>query len=98
MMPFYPVIKGKKELKRVFDKARQMGEKIHSMTGNSLDVWGCGDLIYERGTVGFSSSTNEAPHPMAHIGSFFTIWQKQDDGSYKVKYFIWNLDYNPWKR
>ncbi len=44
-----------------------------------------------------SFSSKEKPQPEATYGSYFQIWEKQEDDSYKVAYLIWNLDYIPFK-
>jgi hypothetical protein len=35
------------------------------------------------------------PKPDALYGSYFTVWQKENDGSLKIKYLIWNLGFDP---
>jgi hypothetical protein len=51
--------------------------------------------IYEYGTFGIAVSSNETKHPYAFTGSYFTIWEKQSDASYLIKYIISNYDFNP---
>ena len=97
MVPFRPPIRGLDELRRVTRKAVAAGLQYHSASGNVEDAWGCDDMIYERGTLAFSQTTRDNPKPEAYYGSYFTIWKKQADGSYKMRYTIWNLDFNPWE-
>jgi len=98
MGPMEPATEGKKALKKKLLENREKGVKYHSMTGNILNVWGCEDYIYERGTIAFSLTAEGMSHPAAYYGSYFTVWLKQKDGSYKIKYHIWNLDFNPWEK
>ena len=98
MGPLKSPIEGKKALKKELWENKEKGVKYHSMTGNMLDIWGCGDFIYERGTIAFSVSADDMNHPMAYYGSYFTVWLKQNDGSYKIRYHIWNLDFNPFEK
>ena len=98
MGPMEPATEGKKALKKKLLENREKGVKYHSMTGNILNIWGCDDCIYERGTIAFSLTAEGMSHPAAYYGSYFTVWLKQKDGSYKIKYHIWNLDFNPWEK
>jgi ketosteroid isomerase-like protein len=34
--------------------------------------------------------------PMNDAGKYVTIWEKQKDGSLKIKIETWNTDSNPW--
>jgi len=92
---FQPPIKGKKAYREEVNKMKEIGVKYQSMNGTPSDMWECGDMIYERGTFGLSLVTKESPQPKAYYGSYFQIWQKQTDGSYKLKYMTSNLDFNP---
>jgi hypothetical protein len=68
------------------------------VSGESLEAWGCGNQIFERSRLAFSYSSTKEPKPQSFIGSGFAIWTKQKDGSYKLSYSIWNLDFNPWEQ
>jgi len=35
--------------------------------------------------------------PMHDVGKYVTVWQKQIDGSLKIKVETWNTDANPWE-
>jgi len=37
----------------------------------------------------------DQPAPMEDHGKYLTIWEKQKDGSLKVKVETWNSDVNP---
>lgn len=106
MLPYYtddiivspglnPTVKGKAAVKEGYEKNRKEGVKYHSFSGTIEDIWESGDKIYERGTYGMSCSYKDHPKPIAYYGSYFTIWQKEQDGSLKIKYVIWNLGFNP---
>ena len=98
MGPMEPTVEGKKALKKKLLENKEKGVKYQSMNGNILNIWGCDDYIYERGTIAFSLTAEGMNHPVAYYGSYFTVWLKQKDGSYKIKYHIWNLDFNPWEK
>ena len=97
MAPLSPPLIGKKALKQEIKEARQMGIKYQSISGTTAEVWGCENQIFERGTLAFSYITKKNEKPQAYYGSFISIWQKQEDGTYRIKYSIWNLDFNPWE-
>jgi ketosteroid isomerase-like protein len=98
LMPgFKPTLNGKKAVKQEMEKDREKGLKFHSISGTITEIWSCGDLVYDRGTFGLSVSTKASSRPYAYYGSYFQIWQKQPDGSYKIKLNIWNLDFNPFE-
>ena len=92
-----PSVKGKAALKEIYEKNEKRGIKYHSFSGTSEDIWECSDKVYERGTFGLSVSSREHRKPLAYYGTYFTIWQKENDGSLKIKYVIWNLDFNPYE-
>ena len=92
---FQPPINGKKAYREEVNKIKEAGVKYQSISGTPSDIWECGGMIYERGTFGLSFITNESPKPKAYYGSYFQIWQKQTDGSYKLKYMTSNLDFYP---
>ena len=94
---FESEIKGKDAIKAIYDKNKKEGLKHHSFSGTIKEIWECKNLVYERGTFGMSVSSKDHPKPLAYYGSYFTIWKKDDDGSLKIKYIIWNLDFNPCK-
>ena len=98
MRPLSPPIVGLKAMKKELKELTQQGMKYHSLSGEVNEGWQCGDLIYERGTLAFSYSTKFQPKPEAYYGSYFTVWKKQKDSSFKIKCSIWNLDFNPWEQ
>lgn len=106
MLPYYaediivspglnPTVKGKAAVKEGYEKNRKDGVKYHSFSGTTEEIWECEDRIYERGTFGMSFSYKDHPKPIGYYGSYFTIWQRDKDGSLKIKYVIWNLGFNP---
>jgi ketosteroid isomerase-like protein len=106
MLPYYaediivspglnPTAKGKTAIKESYEKNRKDGVKYHSFSGTTEEIWECGDRVYERGTFGMSFSYKDHPKPIGYYGSYFTIWQRDGDGSLKIKYVIWNLGFNP---
>lgn len=97
MPPFQAPIQGRRDLKKEIRKARELGVKYHSLSGNILDLWECDGLIYEKGTLAFSLTNKSDKKLQSFYGSYFTIWRQQKDGSYKIKFSMWNLDFNPFE-
>jgi len=91
----HPSVKGINALKENYEKDKEIGVKYHSFSGNPEEIWECSKFVYERGDFGLAVSSNNHPKPVAYYGSYFTIWQKENDGSLKIKYVIWNLNFNP---
>jgi ketosteroid isomerase-like protein len=57
-----------------------------------LKVMVNGNLITEIGTYKISMSMPNMDNPIDDHGKYLTIWEKQKDGSLKVKVEIWNSD------
>ncbi len=92
---FQPPIKGKKAYREELNKFKKQGVKYQSISGTIADIWECENMVYETGTFAMSLIRKESARPEAYYGSYFQIWQKQSDESYKLKYMISNLDFNP---
>jgi len=92
---FQPAVKGKTAIRESYEKNKKLEIKYHSFDGKMEDIWVSGDKVYDRGTFGMSLSYKDHPKPLAYYGSYFTIWQKRNDDSLKIKYVIWNLGFNP---
>ncbi len=108
ILPFYtndiiispalqPSVVGIDAIEEIYRKDKKIGLRHHSFSGNIEDLWECADKVYERGTFGLSLSTEDHPKPVAYHGSYFTIWQKEKGDNLKIKYLIYNLDFNPYK-
>jgi ketosteroid isomerase-like protein len=95
---FNAPIKGKRAYREAVKKLKEQGVKYQSMSGNSTEMWECGNMVYDIGTFGMSLVTKDSPKPVAYYGSYFHVWQKQSDRSYKLKYMMSNLDFNPFEK
>lgn len=90
-----PPIKGKAELIKMFEMDEKNGVIFHAIGNNVEADWLCGEDYYERGTWSMSITSNQSDKPTAFLGSYFQIWEKQHDGSYQIKFNIWNLNHQP---
>ena len=95
--PYSPPINGINAMRREVKALKKVGYIYHSISGETKEVWGCKGLIFERATIAFSYSTRQNREIKSYYGSNLAIWRKQADGTYKLKYSIWNLDFNPWE-
>ncbi len=91
-----PAIKGKEAVRALYEKDRKKGLKFHAFSGKPDKMWSCDDKVYEYGTYGMAVSSYETKHPYGFAGSYFTIWQKQKDGSYLMEFVMTNLDHEPY--
>jgi ketosteroid isomerase-like protein len=97
-MPSYqPMIKGIDELKKAQEMDKKMGMKITAFTIETTDVIEAGDYVVE---IGLYTISMEMPGmgPIDDNGKYMNVWEKQDDGSMKIKADIWNTDMNPWMK
>jgi len=95
-MPIYDkMIKGKGAIKQREIEARKAGAKVDTLYHRTLEVGSCGDLVWEIGAYSVTLSLPGMPNPVTDIGKYLTIWQKQGDGTFKIKLEIWNTDINP---
>lgn len=96
-MPNYePMVRGKKAYARKQKEAFAAGLKVHSMNSTTLDVWVEGDIVVEAGTYSISLTPPGSPIPVADNGKYVSVWEKQSDGSLKIKIETWCTDLNPW--
>ncbi len=97
-LPSYePMLKGKDAMMKSHMKNKEAGFKMNSMTITTMDVWSSGDLAYEIGTYKVNMTFPGMKETIDDNGKYLTVWQKQADGSWKVKADTWNSDNNPWE-
>ena len=95
-MPSYqPIHDGIAAIRTASDEMAKTGIKYNSFTPTTLKVMVNGNLITEIGTYKISMSMPNMDNPMDDHGKYLTIWEKQKDGSLKVKVEIWNSDVDP---
>jgi Ketosteroid isomerase homolog len=95
-MPSYqPIHDGIAAIRKANDEMAKTGVKYNSFAPVTLKVIANGNLITEIGTYKISMSMPSMDKPIDDNGKYLTIWEKQKDGSLKVKVEIWNSDVNP---
>lgn len=78
-------------IKKSNEEMMSSGTKIKSFETNTSTVKSCGKMITEIGTYKISMSM-PGMEKMEDHGKYVTIWEKQADGSLKIKVEIWNTD------
>jgi uncharacterized protein (TIGR02246 family) len=95
-LPSYePMWRGKSAILEGNKKDFESGTKYNSFKARATDVFNSGDLTYEVGTYEISFTMPNMKHEMTDHGKYLNIWQKQSDGSWKLKVDTWNSDVNP---
>jgi len=96
-MPSYsPVMKGKEVIKTSMDKMKNSKYKYTSFNLHNTDIITEGDLVCDIGTYELTMEMEGMEEPYNDIGKYITVYQKQCDGSLKIKAEMWNTDHNPW--
>ena len=97
-MPSYePIHQGISEIRKANEEMAKSGVKFNSFEPTILKVMSSGSLITEIGTYKINISMPGMDKPMDDHGKYITIWEKQKDGSLKVKVEMWNSDNDPMK-
>lgn len=92
MNPFFAPLEGTHAITAYWYNKMARGKHIESVDVKIKDIWKSQNKIYERGSYQIIFKKYEN-HPRVIYGSYFTIWEEQDNGDYKIKYDISNLDH-----
>ncbi len=82
-------------IRKANDDMVKSGWKCISFEPTTLKVFPNGNMITEIGTYKISGSMPGMDKPMDDHGKYLTIWEKQKDGSLKIKVETWNSDVDP---
>jgi ketosteroid isomerase-like protein len=98
-LPSYsPMIQGKNAIKKSAEEMANTPMKITSFKTDIEEIIPGDNLYVEVGTYNMSMEMEGMPEPMKDQGKYVTVWEKQDDGSLKIKVETWNSDSNPWNQ
>lgn len=92
---FEPMLEGKAEIRKATEDMAKTGMKVSEFEPTIVKVIPEGNLITEIGTYRIKFTMPGMEEPMEDKGKYLTIWEKQKDGSLKVKVETWNSDVNP---
>ena len=95
-LPNYaPMVKGIEAIKKSNEEMMKSGMKFKSFEFKTLKVKICDNQITEIGTYKMSMTMPEMPESIEDTGKYVNIWEKQSDGSLKIKVEMWNTDKMP---
>ncbi len=95
-LPSYqPIREGKAAIREASTEMAKTGVKYTSFEPKTLKVTVNGNQITEIGTYSITVLPPNADKPIEDHGKYLTIWEKQKDGSLKVKVETWNSDVDP---
>jgi uncharacterized protein (TIGR02246 family) len=89
------MVKGIDAIKKSNDEMMSSGMKVNSMEFNTVMVNTYGNVVSEIGTYKMNATMPGMASPMEDTGKYLTLWEKQPDGSLKIKVETWNTDKNP---
>lgn len=97
-MPSYqPMMKGMEECKKASQEMMESGMEMIDFKSTVTDIIQSGDLVVDIGTYEITMKIPAmGDQPWNDHGKYMTLWEKQNDGSIKVKVETWNTDVNPW--
>ena len=95
-LPSYePIHDGIAAIRKAAEEMAKSGWKCNSFEPTTLKVMVNGNMITEIGLYKINMSMPGMDKPMEDHGKYLTIWEKQKDGSLKVKIETWNSDVDP---
>ena len=95
-LPSYePLRDGLPAIKKASEDMMKSGVKITSFEPSILKVLVNGNMIIEIGTYKITVTYPGMDQPFNDHGKYLNVWEKQKDGSLKVKVETWNSDVNP---
>ena len=95
-LPSYePMLEGIDAIRESQKKMLSSGMKFNSFEPTVVKVIPNGNLITEIGTYKVNMTMPGMEQAMNDQGKYMTIWEKQSDGSLKVKVETWNSDVDP---
>lgn len=95
-LPNYdPILEGIDALRKANEEMANSDMKITSYEPTTLKVIPNGNMIIEIGKYSITISVPELDRSINEFGKYLTIWEKQKDGSLKIKIETWNSDSNP---
>lgn len=95
-LPSYqPMLVGLAEIKKANMEDMKKGWKTTAFELKNQKILTSGNLITDIGTYKISMTGPGMEKPMDDHGKYLTIYEKQKDGSLKIKVETWNTDIDP---
>lgn len=96
-LPSYqPMVRGMESIKKLSEEQMNSGWKTTAFSLSITDVMEAGDFVIEVGNYDMKMTGPGVPE-WADNGKYLTVWEKQSDGSIKMRVETWNTDNNPWQ-
>jgi ketosteroid isomerase-like protein len=93
-LPNYgPRMEGMDAFKKSHEEMAAVGMKVTSFESQPTEVWECGDQVIEIGK--FAIDLEMAGMDISDKGKYLTIYERDANGSLKIKVETWNTDLNP---
>ena len=92
---FSPMMHGKDEFLSAHEQGEAMGIKITKFKLETVDIIDGENFAIEIGKYSLTLTMPGMPTPIEDAGKYLTVFEKQDDGSLKIKVDTWNADKNP---
>lgn len=86
MAPGYEPVKGREGIKQMWQKSLTRMTGMHSTT---LEITGTGELVFEVGIVESYIQLNDSTS-FTYRAKYNNVWQKDEEGIYRLKVDIWN--------
>jgi ketosteroid isomerase-like protein len=92
---YHPMEVGLAEIRKANAEDMKSGWKTTAFELNNQKIITSGNLVTDIGTYKISMSMAGNDKPMEDHGKYLTIYEKQKDGSLKIKVETWNTDVDP---
>jgi len=92
---YHPLEQGLDAIRKASEEMSKSGFKYISFSLTPLTCTVNGNQVTEIGTYTMSGQEPNVDKPIEDHGKYLTIWEKQKDGSLKIKVETWNSDINP---
>ena len=96
-LPSYEkMLQGKDAIKKSMEEMEKSDWSIKDFNFETVSVEPNGNQVTEIGKYKMEMNKKGSAESMKDEGKYLTVWEKQPDGSLKIKTEIWNSDMNPW--
>ncbi|GEM_PF-574929 len=96
-LPSYEkMLQGKDAIRKSMEEMEKSDWKVKDFNFETVSVEQNGNMVTEIGKYRMEMNKKGSTEMMKDEGKYVTLWEKQPDGSYKIKTEIWNSDLNPW--
>lgn len=95
MLPYENMREGADAIRKGLEDMSASGVKFTSFEPKTTKLIPEGNFVIEIGTIKMTLTSPGSSQPINEQGKYVTVWEKQSDGSLKIKVDTWNSDSNP---